>query len=215
MVEEAVLFTNKERYPIDRAIIDQVALPVGDQYGDDLFAEYFADYAGMAKKYKPKRIYEIGVRYGYTAICMILGCRANRGAPHAEYIGVDDESYHPCVVRANENFQTIVPFAKATCMKWNSFWGVPPDVGTFDMIHVDGHHARNAIFNDLDAVWSILNPGGIVLLDDAAKVDDKGDPGEVFTAIHDWLAQFLHTEGVIQWHYQENQRCHVYIRKPA
>lgn len=213
MVHEAVLFTNEERYPIDRSIIDQVALPVGDNYADDLFTEYFADYAGMAKKYKPKRIYEIGVRYGYTAICMILGCRANRGAPKAEYVGVDDESYHACVERANDNFKTVVPFATAYCHRWNSFHGVPKDVGTFDMIHIDGNHDYHGVMNDLRHTWPILNPGGLILLDDAAEFDAEGRPGPIYRAIQDFLSELNAGLPRVEYQLQPNQRTHVYIKR--
>jgi predicted O-methyltransferase YrrM len=213
MLEEVNLFDNADRYVIDRSVIDAVALPMGDNYGDEIFTDYFCDYAGMAHKYKPKRIYEIGVRYGYTAICMLLGAHANRGAPKPEYIGVDDESYHPCVTKANENFATVVPWANARCIKWNSFDGVPTGVGTVDFIHVDGNHDYMGVANDLLNCWPILNPGGFILLDDAAQVDDHGYPGPIFSAIQDFLRQFKHSEERVQWMFHKNQRSHVYIKR--
>lgn len=213
MVHETVLFTNDERYLIDRSIIDQVALPVGDRYGDDLFAEYFADYSGMARKYKPKRIYEIGVRYGYTAICMMLGLHANRGAPKCEYFGVDDESYHSCVTRANENFKILVPWANAYCHKWNSFNGIPPNIGTFDMIHIDGNHDYHGVTNDLRYTWPVLNPGGVILLDDAAEFDAEGHSGPIYRAIQDFLSELNTGIPRVEFQVQPNQRTHVYIRR--
>lgn len=213
MLEEVTLFENSERYAIDRSVIDQIALPVGDHYGDELFTGYFADYAGMARKYRPKRIYEIGVRYGYIAICMMLGIRANRGAPKAEYVGIDDESYHPCLAQANRNFAELLPGYSMHAMHYNSFHGVPPGIGTFDFCHIDGNHDYHGVMNDLLNTWPILNPGGFILLDDAAQADGEGRPGPIFAAIQDFLRQFEHSSERVAWQYQPNERCHVYLRK--
>ena len=67
--------------------------------------------------------------------------------------------------------------------------------------------------NDLNFAWGILNPGGIIICDDAAKVDDQGNPGELYVAIHEWLAQFVQSPLSVKWWHQTNQRCHIYIQK--
>lgn len=210
MLVQTQLFTNAERLPIDRALIDRVALRVGDQYEEDLFSGYFADYAGMAKKYRPKRIFEIGTRYGYIALCMVQGVRTNRGRPLTEYLGIDDESYHGgSCGRANQNFLELFPDVKMEARKWNSFDGLPPDIGTFDFVHVDGNHDYHGVWNDLTITWPILNPGGFILLDDATE------GGSIWAAIQNFLNQFNQGPERVEWQYQENQRNHIYIRKAA
>lgn len=209
MVREAQLFDPAERYTIERPLIDEIALPVGDHYGDEVFTDYLDFYAGIGRKFKPKRILEIGVRYGYTAISMMTGLHANRGAPKCEYLGLDDESYHPCLARANENFAAVVPWANARAIRWNSFNGLPPDCGTFDLIHVDGNHDRHGVENDLAHAWPVLNVGGIILLDDALAVYSN----PIWQAIQDFLHRFDATSNMIEHQYLETLRGHYLIRK--
>lgn len=214
MLAEEQILEKSERYVINREAVDQVALPLGDHYEDDLFQAYFADYAGMAKKYKPKRILEIGVRYGYTGIVFMLGLKANPGQPKAEYIGIDDESYHfGSCAQANVNFAHALPGYKMQAIKHNSFSGLPNEIGMFSLIHIDGNHTYQGVMSDLKNVWPVLNQGGIVMVDDAARTDDRGQPGEIYLAVTDYLSQFKHVDDRVLWQYQENQRGHVYIKK--
>lgn len=209
MVLERQFFTDADRYPIDREIIDAVALPVGDNYEDSLFSGYFADYAGMARKFGPKRILEVGVRYGYIAIAMCLGIKARLGRPQVEYRGIDDESYHAgSCAKANENFRQVVPWADALAIKWNSFDGLPPGIGTFDFIHIDGNHDYHGVWNDLTNCWPVLNPGGFILLDDATT------PG-IKSAIETFLAGLDGGSETVHWQWQMNERNHIYIHKVA
>ena len=209
MLIEASLFdAETESYEFDRSLIDQIALPVNDRYGDALFPGYFYQYAGMARKYKPKRIYEVGARYGYIAIAMVAGVRANRGRPNTEYVGIDDESYHHgSCAQANRNFAQVFPDVKMRAMYWNSFHGMPPDLGSFDFIHIDGNHDYHGVMNDAMACWPWLNPGGIMLFDDAT-VDSP-----IWEAIQNFTAQFHSSPESVEYHYQRNERNHVYLRK--
>lgn len=211
MVKEAVLFDKSERYFIDRLIIDEIALPLNDIYGDEVYTEYNSDYMGLARKYRPKRIFEIGVRYGYTAICMMLAMHKLRGAPKPEFVGIDDESYHAgSCARANEHFERLVPWANARCIKCRSFDGLPADIGTFDMIHIDGHHEAHAILNDAPKAWPLLNPGGIMIFDDAME------GCSVFQGIQQFLDGFRDGPEVVEYqYYPDNLRHHVYLRKDA
>lgn len=210
MIREAQLFDPADKYPIERSLIDAIALPVGDHYGDDVFHSYFDFYAGIARQYKPKRILEIGVRYGYCAICAMTGLHANRGAPKCEYLGLDDESYHPCLARANENFAAVVPWAKAQAIRWNTFLnGVPLDQGTWDLIHVDGNHTYEGVTRDLAATWPVLNAGGFIVLDDALAIHSN----PIWSAIQDFLNRNLTTHNMIEYQYLETLRGHYLLRK--
>lgn len=213
--EVTTIFSPAERVPVERAFLDEVALPAGDNYGDELFTEYLADYAGMAVKYHPARVFEIGVRFGYIAMCMANAVH-NAGAQQFEYLGIDDESYvFGSCERANANFAHRCPYASMRAIKANSFYGLPQGIGTFDFIHVDGNHDYHGVQNDLGRVWPLLNEGGFILLDDAAKQDDQGNPGPIYRAIQDFL-NTIPADDRVEWQYVENQRCHVYIhRLPA
>ncbi len=217
MLTEAKLFdAETERYVINRSIIDKVALPVGDRYDDELFQQYFADYCGVARRYQPKRIFEIGVRFGYTAIAFMLALQSLPDAPEAEYMGIDDESYHfASCARANLNFATVLPNHFMSAIKHNSFNGLPEGIGTFDLIHVDGNHTAVGVMNDLNLVWRILNPGGVIIIDDAAPFDDRGQPGEIYTAAMEFLSRFENSPEQVEWQYQPNQRGHLIVKRCA
>lgn len=209
MLIETCLLAKSERWCCERSVIDAIAFPMGDRYPQEIFDCYFADYGGLAKKYKPKRILEIGVRYGYTGIMFVLGCRCNRGKPTPEYVGVDDESYHRgSCDKANENFAQAIPFAQAKAIKHNSFYGIPSELGTFDLIHIDGNHDYHGVTNDLNHCWPILNEGGIIALDDIYFP-------EIRRAIEDFLAPFETAEPLVEHQWADNERGHAYIRKCA
>jgi predicted O-methyltransferase YrrM len=211
VLQEAKIFDPSDRYLIDRNIIDDIALPVGDVYGDDVFSEYLADFAGIAKVYKPKRIFEVGTRYGYIGICMLLGAHNNPGSPKPEYLGIDDESYHfGSCDRANQNFAKVVPWASAKCIKFNSFYGLPEGIGTFDVCHVDGNHDQHGVLNDATRCWPLLNRGGLMLFDDATE------GGPVYQGIMEFLVRFENSPEVVEFqYYPQNLRQHFYLRKQS
>lgn len=196
-----------DRFKFDRTLIDEVAFPLGDRYPQEIFERYFYDYSGMAHKFKPRRILEIGVRYGYTGIAFCLGVRGDKGRADVEYLGVDDESYHVgSCDRANANFAQVVPWASARAIKWNSFSGLPPNVGTFDLAHVDGNHDVHGVLNDLGIVWPVINPGGFVLLDDTYFP-------QIRKAIDTWLEAMDVDEEVIEAQFINNERGHCYLKR--
>src|SRR5436190_8043018 len=97
---------NKETdsYLFDRALIDKVAFPLGDRYPIEIFENYWNLYGGLVQRYRPHRVLEIGVRYGYTGIVFQLAARAIK--LRVEYLGLDDESYHArSCDQANANFR--------------------------------------------------------------------------------------------------------------
>jgi len=213
MVLEAQLFDNEtERFYFDRAIIDKVALPLGDRYPDEIMSNYFAQYGGMVQKYRPRRILEIGVRYGYTAIVLCTAAlytavRSGKTDCDVEYLGIDDESYHAnSCAQANENFRIAIPWANARCLRWNSFDGLPPSCNSFDMIAIDGNHDQHGVFNDLQICWPALNPGGVILLDDYQMP-------QIVRAIDNWLALYDTGEEIIEVQEVQNERGMFLLRK--
>lgn len=179
MIQETALFTEADRHFLRRDQIDPVTQP-DDTYDDETYEHYFAVYTGIARQFQPTRIFEIGVRYGCTAICMLLGLPQHATAI---YRGIDDESqwYGSCA-RANANFERHVPWADALALKHNAFDGPPARISgmSFDLIHIDGLHAHNAVSNELRWCWPLLNSGGLIVCDDADT------PG-----VRDAIAEFL------------------------
>ena len=214
MIKSATLFTQKERLHVPRPLIDTLCrqMPIQDHYGDDLFSGYFADYAGMAAKYQPASILEIGVRFGYTAICMMWGKR--QADPEAEvfYRGIDDESYHPCLLQANNNFRASVPWANAQAIYYNSITqGIPPECRNraWSFIHIDGNHDYHGVTNDLERTWNLAANGGIILLDDAMDIPEN----PIAQAIKDFVRRVDDNQWSIEIQWHPNERHHCYIRK--
>jgi predicted O-methyltransferase YrrM len=211
MVEEFPIFKEEDRSYLDRDIIDSVTIPLGDRYDDGVFQEYFSDYCGMTKKYLPKKIFEIGVRFGTCALCMLLGLQAAGETSGVIYRGCDDESYdYDSSSKANRNFQSVVPWADAKCLKHNSFSGLPEEVKTlapFDLIHIDGNHDKHGVLNDIGICWPILANGGIVIFDDATHPPIR-EAIEEFLSRHQTDASVL-----IRCQRWNNARGHAYLQK--
>lgn len=207
MVAECEFYRHEtDAFLFDRHLIDQVAFPLGDRYPEEIITRYFACYGGMAKKFKPRRLLEIGVRYGYTG-CVFWAAALEAGVQNFEYVGIDDESYHAGSCRqANENFRIVGAQDHCQAIRWNSFDGIPARFGTFDMIHIDGNHDRHGVLNDLGHCWPILNVGGFILLDDYYMPPIKD-------AIHTWLDGFVDAQEVVAVQFVENERGHAYLRK--
>ncbi len=214
MIREAELFSPDEVVHFDRGIIDSVAIPMGDIYGGEVFTDYLSFYSGYAHKFRPKRIFEIGVRFGYSAISMLMGAHKNPGSPKPCYIGIDDESYHyGSCAKANENFAQLVPWAEAKATRWNSFSELPPGLGTFQLVSIDGNHDHHGVLQDLQKTWPLLDVGGVIVLDDAKPTNDDGTPAPIFRAIRDFLLQFNCSQNIVEVQLVENLRWHYLIRK--
>ena len=179
----ADLFTHAERMYVP---IEQVAMPsdisiFGNHFGEHT---YYADFAGIAKKYAPRRVLEIGVRFGYSGIAITSGALAGGAPPPVTYVGCDaeffgghtkDQAYG--LYRSNavaaENFKRFRPGVKATFYSVDTRSGLPDKVlaKQFDLINVDGDHSFEGAHGDLTRVWPLLAPGGVIIVDDTGMED--------------------------------------------
>lgn len=214
MVCEVEFLTRAELFDVKPEMVHQVSLPMGEPYPPEIFSNYFAWYGGMVKKFRPTRFLEIGVRYGYTGIVVCNAAAASDPSYLLEYRGIDDESYPPArgarmgsCAQANEHFKTAVPLNDALAIKWNSITqGLPPGIGAFDMIHIDGNHDYPWPGHDIRISWPVLNEGGFLLFDDV-QMDG------VRRGIEEWLEEMHVKEEVIAVQFVENERGHCYIAK--
>lgn len=173
------LFTHAERHPVP---ISSFAIPsdisiFGSHFGDQ---SYYADFAGIAKKYAPNAILEIGVRFGYSGIAMCLGALA-AGVPFPSYKGLDacffshpDDPNKLSHEVAREHFERMVRgsafFDLYRCDTRN---GLDPRVctRTYDLINVDGDHSYEGCYRDLENVWPLAAPGALVIVDDLGMTE--------------------------------------------
>lgn len=112
------------------------------------------------------KICEIGFNAGHSiALCMIH-------APRAEYVLFDlgEHRYtRPCY----EYLRSKFPAIQSTIVYGDSRITLPlwiqshaSQLGTFDVVHVDGGHSESCVVNDLSAAIMLVKQGGIIILDD-------------------------------------------------
>jgi predicted O-methyltransferase YrrM len=116
----------------------------------------------------PKRIAEIGVRYGYGAHALCLGgkCQLYHGydLPGLEggVPGSDTLAYAETLLSelGVPNVKMIVADSRHLTML----------DGQYDLIHVDGGHTEEVVWNDLRLAFQALAFGGSMLVDDYTAI---------------------------------------------
>jgi len=113
-----------------------------------LFDEWVSYYRGkwaIARYLQPKRILEIGVRYGYSAFAFLNAC------PSAQYTGIDlDADLYGGTQGAidwarDHTRQHHTEFIIADSQKFDRFPG-----GDYDLIHIDGQQDQQGFLHDLE-----------------------------------------------------------------
>lgn len=180
----ADLFDVSERMYVP---IEQIAIPsdisiFGTDFGQHT---YYASYAGIARKYAPRHVLEIGVRFGYSGLALCLGALAG-GAGRVSYVGLDAEFFSDSarentygLYRSNavaaENFRRFCPEAETEFHTCDTRLGLPESVlkQSFDLINVDGDHSYEGCYGDLQRTWPLAALGCVVVVDDLGMVDVK------------------------------------------
>lgn len=224
---EGNLFNQGERLPVE---ISRIAHPddihiFGGHFGD---RTYYADYCGIAAKFKPAAILEIGVRFGYSGIALCHGALQSFkpvGRQKLVYRGMDGE-FFGCefegaqgykLYRSNavaaRNFELFFPEAKLDAQ----FFGVNTQVHEFpaevtkksyDLINVDGDHSFAGALKDCRNCWPLLKTGGLMLVDDMSFA-------EVGPAIHEFIKEREAAGDQIAWQLYHNERDMMLIQRGA
>ena len=143
------------------------------EYGPTIFKDFIG---------KPIRLLEIGVYDGRSAVWFLENLLTH---PNSDYLGVDLVTGHEeAHLRAKANLEVFRP--KVTLVKADSMEYLPRLYrwdNKYDIVHIDGDHGFTTCVSDLSYSWNLLNPNGIVLLDDYHR-----DDYEVYKAVHTFLA---------------------------
>ena len=112
----------------------------------------------IARELRPKRILEIGVRYGYSASTFLDAC------PEAEYLGIDNDSdLYGGVPGALGWAQETLRDHKAEFLKADSQrLERLPGHDFYDLVHIDGQQDGNGYLHDLEMS---LNQSQYILAD--------------------------------------------------
>lgn len=212
---ERALFDRSDRYVVP---IDTIAHPRDINIFSGHFggATYYADYAGIARRYESGSILEIGVRYGYSGLALCLGAAAG-GRKNLVYVGMDAQFFsgpEPTDYQqgrlsntiAIENFEKHAPWVHASIFSVDTQKQPFPDEVTsqqYELINVDGDHSYEGCWRDMTQCWSLLIPGGIMI------VDDTGMEG-VRKAIDDFIVE-CYVEP--DWQFYTNERGFAILRR--
>jgi hypothetical protein len=219
---EGKLFDVSERLPVNVGMLadcNPTDIHIfGGYWGDQT---YYADYAGIARKYAPRSILEIGVRFGYSGISLCRGAATHMHT--VRYNGMDGEFFggmkrggdpgtlYKSNEVANANFQLAF---LGVAVAWELFHcdtqkePIPEAVlaSRYDLVNVDGDHSYNGAWNDMAATWSLLNPGGLMLVDDLGMQD-------VEFAVGNFLRCREADGELLIWQHYHNERDMMIIRK--
>lgn len=134
-----------------------------DEHRKELRLKYLNFYYSYAKSWRPTRLLEIGVRYGYSMLAMGLGA----GNCLKEIVGIDSEQDIP---GSNKVAEAIIkrhlPDVETSFYKIDTQVQPVPPVGKFDLIHLDANHYAQGVVNDFAIAVQILEKGGRIIIDD-------------------------------------------------
>ncbi|CAI8864134.1 MULTISPECIES: methyltransferase domain-containing protein [Pseudomonas] len=113
----------------------------------DDWVDYYKVKWSIAKAINPRRILEVGVRYGYSARAFLEAC------PDAQFVGLDADidtfgGSKGALAWAEENLKTAgfdVDLRAVNSQSLDAFPG-----GYYDLIHIDGQQDGNGTYRDLD-----------------------------------------------------------------
>ena len=119
-------------------------------------------YAAYGRAFRPRRILEIGVRRGYSALALIKGAGTVAG-----YVGIDSERELPggnALAQAGLRAACQCDIEVQSADTQTRF---PQLLPNFDLAHVDGAQSGTAVAGDLLHVGPLLRLGGVIILGDA------------------------------------------------
>ena len=165
---------------------------VKSSYGKNDIGRTFYD---LVLKYKPKKIVEIGVLYGYSTIAMAMALdELGQGHIYANDLFEDYQFNHSTMPETQANIDRYGLSKYVTLLKKDfKEWLKQPE--DFDLLHVDVSNHGDTIKSLYEAVKDKVNNGAIVIFEGGAtgerdeipwmvkygfpKIKDSGIPYEI------------------------------------
>ncbi len=138
------------------------------------------------KKYKPKKILEIGVNLGYSGIAMLL----SSGESILTGIEIDEEK----IVKAKENYKIFGVDSRAKIFQGDASEIIPVLTGSYDFIFLDG--PKGHYYEYLPHLLSVLNVNGVLFADNVlfrGYVGDKVKTPHRFATTKHSMENFLNS----------------------
>jgi hypothetical protein len=156
----------------------------------------------LARLLQPRRILEIGVRFGYSAAAFLAA------SPGAEYYGVDaDNGTHGGIPGAYREALAMLtrqfPHSVIKVARLDTQREIPEGSG-YDLVHVDADHTYEGCLSDLRLAARLGNRW--VLVDDVSLASVPG----VAWAVRDFLAE----TGFRHLYFDDSFRGDCLIRLP-
>lgn len=155
-----------------QGLADAQIIGTAKQPGDDFVDthETYVWYYAIAAAKVPWHIMEMGVRYGYSAMAMILGTRASESRINPMYIGFDNEYdgiQSNVIARENIRGYSGEP-GRVYSIDTGNIEAIRLLAGPkiYDIVHVDGNHSEQGIINELLIAEKWVAADGLVLVDD-------------------------------------------------
>lgn len=119
---------------------------------------YYNFYFSYGAHFKPKSIYEIGVRAGYTGYFLLLGSGATK------FRGIDLETYKlGTTAQAKTLLTKVCPNVQLDIGDSHKLTSLDQP---YDLIHIDGDHSYHGKIQDIELALGNLTPRGVIVIDD-------------------------------------------------
>ncbi len=137
-----------------------------------------------------KKICEIGFNAGHSATLLF---ESSPKDAHLLFFDLGNHTYMtPCYEYVKEEYpQTSELIIGDSREKFSAYLAEhPEEVGTYDLVHVDGGHELSCFQSDIENAMKLVKKGGIVIVDDTQIpyirqwVDDKAKEGIVSILEH-------------------------------
>ncbi len=192
-------YSARDRVPVDLILVA----------GDSPIARYdcYADWAGLARKLKPKAILELGAYLGWSACAMLHGA----GKPYPIYRGMDGEiEMAGSNELALENIRGFCRGVDAAIFHVKFPDGrLPEEIlrdGPYQLVNVDADHTREGTLATLLMAWPFLARGGVLTVDDTVTTSVK-------TGVEDFMRQIDALGDDFDRMYLDNHNGWVLIEK--